>query len=196
MIYSRGLIMDARVRHSQLMLKTSLLSLLKDRNLTDITVTDICKCADVNRATFYKYYNSPEDLLGKIEDEHFNNLRDKIIRENPEDITALCGIISRDVKENFEFYFMIFTKEGNPDFRKKMIGTLHDANINMLDSAFPNLSPAHREMLYYFITSGCMGIFTVWIEKGMQEPVESLDEFVTTYLGQTYAHGKDFKDTL
>ena len=32
-----------------------------------ISVSELCAIAEVNRSTFYKYYDGPEDLFGEIE---------------------------------------------------------------------------------------------------------------------------------
>ena len=47
---------DRRVRYTKTVLKQSLLELMKDRPIGKITVTEICRLADVNRNTFYAHY--------------------------------------------------------------------------------------------------------------------------------------------
>ena len=37
-------------------------SLLQDKRLSEITVSDICKVADINRSTFYEKYDDVSDL--------------------------------------------------------------------------------------------------------------------------------------
>lgn len=52
-----------RVKLTKRILKDSLLELLQEKNIRHITVTELCQKADVNRSTFYAYYESPYDLM-------------------------------------------------------------------------------------------------------------------------------------
>ena len=58
---------DARVRYTKMIIKKSFISLLKERPINKITVKAICEMSEINRATFYKYYNDPFDLMEDIE---------------------------------------------------------------------------------------------------------------------------------
>ena len=60
---------NRRVRMTKRMLKEALLELLEHKPLEKVTVTQVCARADVNRSTFYAYYESVEQLLREIEDE-------------------------------------------------------------------------------------------------------------------------------
>ena len=52
-----------------------LLELLEQRPIEKITVADLCARADLNRTTFYNYYDSPRALLAQIEQELFEKIR-------------------------------------------------------------------------------------------------------------------------
>lgn len=65
---------NRRVKITKRMLKEALLELLENRALEKITVTDVCANADVNRSTFYGYYQDIGQLLVEIEDDVLNQL--------------------------------------------------------------------------------------------------------------------------
>ena len=48
---------DARKRYTQMVLKRSLLKLLKEKPVNKITVKEVCELAQLNRATFYAHYS-------------------------------------------------------------------------------------------------------------------------------------------
>ena len=48
---------DARKRYTQMVLKQSLLKLLKEKPVNKITVKEVCELAQLNRATFYAHYS-------------------------------------------------------------------------------------------------------------------------------------------
>ena len=60
---------NRRVRMTKRCMKDALLELLDKMPLNKVSVTDICNTADVNRSTFYAYYNDIEALLSEIETE-------------------------------------------------------------------------------------------------------------------------------
>ena len=59
---------DRRVKFTKMVLRESLLELMREKPIGEITVTELCKNADVNRGTFYTYYKDPMDLLSHIQD--------------------------------------------------------------------------------------------------------------------------------
>ena len=57
---------NRRILYTKKAIKESLLKLLETNEIHQITVTDICKMADINRGTFYTHYKDAYDLLQSI----------------------------------------------------------------------------------------------------------------------------------
>ena len=55
--------MNRKRSYSRMVIRQALLDILKTTPLSKVTVTDICKRADVNRTTFYANYEDIYDLL-------------------------------------------------------------------------------------------------------------------------------------
>ena len=64
-----------RIRMSKRMMKDALLELMEEKPLSRISVTAICETADVNRSTFYAYYNETSDLLHDLENDIFEQMK-------------------------------------------------------------------------------------------------------------------------
>ena len=60
---------NRRVRMTKKLIKDAYLELLEKRPSERISVTDICKTADVNRSTFYMYYEDTIRLRQDIEND-------------------------------------------------------------------------------------------------------------------------------
>ncbi len=76
--------MPVKITKSQNLITLSLYKLLKKKKLEDISVTEICKDAGVSRMSFYRSYNSVEDIFIKFSDERFEELYEKFMKiENP-----------------------------------------------------------------------------------------------------------------
>ena len=61
--------LDRRVKYTRMVITNSFIKLLGEKPLSKVSVKEICDLADVNRATFYKHYADPYDLLAQIEQE-------------------------------------------------------------------------------------------------------------------------------
>lgn len=59
--------MDKRIRRSQEIIEATFWQLWEEQELSDITVTQIIKEANVNRSTFYAHYQDKIDLLEQVE---------------------------------------------------------------------------------------------------------------------------------
>ncbi|MBO5069072.1 MAG: TetR/AcrR family transcriptional regulator [Roseburia sp.] len=54
---------NQRITLTKRLLKEGLLRLLQDKPLKEIPVTELCRESGINRATFYKHYSIPDDVL-------------------------------------------------------------------------------------------------------------------------------------
>ena len=57
---------DRRTRYTRQTIKDTFLELLKQKSFTKITVTEICKNAEINRGTFYLHYYDIHDVFSDI----------------------------------------------------------------------------------------------------------------------------------
>lgn len=60
---------NQRVQLTKRLLKEALLGLLEQKRLDQINVSELCRTAEINRATFYKHYAIPQDVLWELEQE-------------------------------------------------------------------------------------------------------------------------------
>ena len=55
---------DKRIRRTKKILTEALIEILKEKNVMDVTVSELAKKADVTRTTFYQYYRDPVPKRG------------------------------------------------------------------------------------------------------------------------------------
>ena len=58
--------MDLRIQKTRKNIQNAFITLLKEKPLPDISVTDICRIALCNRNTFYRYYANKEAVLEEL----------------------------------------------------------------------------------------------------------------------------------
>lgn len=63
---------DRRARFTRESLKDALLALLGEKGFNDISVAELCRRADVTRATFYRHFGSIMDVVDLLVDDAFD----------------------------------------------------------------------------------------------------------------------------
>ena len=58
---------NSRYKMSSEKIETAFLTLILNNNYEDITISQICEAAEINRSTFYAHYDDINDLIIKIE---------------------------------------------------------------------------------------------------------------------------------
>lgn len=85
---------NQRVSLTKRLLQEALLRLLKKKPLEKISVTELCNESGINRATFYRHYNVPRDVLLEMEVDFTENIHSVFYTSSQSDaaenLTALC----------------------------------------------------------------------------------------------------------
>ncbi len=155
---------DRRIKYTKLVLKNSLMELMKLKPLNQISITEICKRADVNRNTFYQHYASPYDLFSVVENELLDKLNSAI--ENEKNIEKLILKICETLKENKEFSEIIFSQADGNQFIKKVL-TFAQKIKGFKQSG--QSTAVYLKNLYIFIEAGVLAIIKEWVISGFQE---------------------------
>ena len=87
---------DRRVWHTRRLLQDSLLEILNDKRLEDVSVKEICDRAGVNRSTFYSYFNGTRELLASLKKDMIDEIRLRRVElsgDLPDCIRQICGVL-------------------------------------------------------------------------------------------------------
>ena len=57
---------DRRTRYTRQTIRDTMLHLMEEKPFRKITVTELCRLAEINRGTFYLHYLDAEDVLDDI----------------------------------------------------------------------------------------------------------------------------------
>ena len=163
-----------RVRITKQMLKDALMELLESQPLSAISVTKLCQLADVNRSTFYSYYDDILDLLKEIE----NDLIEQIpVIQKPAPRTAVNQQMIKEFSVFFKYIrshgreFNILLKMGDLSFRNQLIDVVIQNTENEVHDQFTHWT-------YIFAVNGTIGIILDWIAKGFPLGDDEFTELV------------------
>ncbi len=160
--------LDIRSQLTAKMISEALICLLNEgKNLNDISVTEVCEKAQINRATFYKHYKGIEEAYKEIEDGLLQFVLD-IVKSN----TVEKGKLVPD--ELFDF----LDKNGNVALII-LSGSGHSSLLDRIFEEVKNLYSSSLELnkeqkkeaetLYSFLFGGSKELVYRWLENGKKE---------------------------
>ncbi len=160
---------NKRRRLTQETMEKVFIELLQSREISQITVSDVCKITGYNRSTFYANYLDIYDLADKI--------RDKLEREVYElyenDLFYNCGNdylkLFRHIQENQLFYITYF-KLG---YDSKHIVDL--GSISRQQKGFPQ---EHLDYHIAFHKAGLNAIIKKWLASGCDQSPEAMVKII------------------
>lgn len=162
-----GIKNNRRTQYTKKVIKEAVLSLLEDNSPETITVIDVCKIADVNRSTFYRYYDDIYACIDEIEGEFIDDLK------IPEDITPMNGL--QAVLEAF-YKNPILSNLAFVEGKTKLLEKLHQA----IDSNHPAPDPTSIMNPYTetYVMTGMQGVLRKWVKDGLQQTPAELTEII------------------
>jgi AcrR family transcriptional regulator len=169
---------DARVRYTHMMIKNSFISLLKKTPLNKISVKSICDMAEINRATFYKYYDDVYNVIEKIENELLEELQRLIGSTTSNSVVETFETILKKIQTDGDVYTTLFSNNGDNLFPSRIFTICYKNISGNIKKQFPRLSAIQQEWIYYFLAQGCSGILNKWVRDRMKEPPKEIAIFI------------------
>lgn len=164
---------DARVKYTKMVIKNSFIQLFRELPLNKITVSAICELADINRATFYKYYTDTYDLMDQLKAEGFLRLKKVIEKADSNHLLEILTLVTMQIKEHRDLYMLLFANNSDRTFVNQIFLLCYQTIESGISDMFPNMPKEQQEWVYSFLTQGCGGILECWVKNGMREdPLE------------------------
>lgn len=164
---------DRRVRMTKMILAESLLELMKEKPISKITASELCRKADINRNTFYAHYNYPEQVLEDIENQVFNKLKTSIENSVKNgDISSLLDEICHEIKNNATLCTILLSSQSENNVLSRLISVAHDRTIEEWQELGTNIKRDELESYFTFATAGSMGVIREWMNNGLIESPE------------------------
>lgn len=173
---------DARTRYTKMMIRESFIQLLKEQPVSKITVTKICEMSEINRATFYKYYEDAFDLLQKLEQEFLEELLSSLSQFEQHSIRESFIQLLEHLKKRGEWFQIVGSSHGDPQFASRILSVCYENASFLIQKFFPQLTETQKKWLYYFLAHGYGGMLGCWLDNGLQEPTEEIARFAEELL--------------
>lgn len=158
---------DRRAQWSKRAIREAYFGLLDEEDASSITVKEICAKADVNRSTFYRWYDGIEGLVAAISEE--------ILEERfPQGIEILDDIgFLEMVEENQVFYRALFSTLGwSPALRSVAAKAFESCKEQAMVRYGTDGHAAQAQACYLFY--GYLEAVHDWVEAGCPVPPAEL----------------------
>lgn len=148
---------DRRTLYTENVIKETILELLQTKPINKITVSSVCKIADINRGTFYLHYKDCLDVLEQLQEEYCNKVINSL--EENKSLDPLDIILNlHQLNKSNEDDYLIFMRSDLPmrsfkkltDYGKKII-------IDRICSA-SSLSRDEADWIAHYMLSASIGM--------------------------------------
>lgn len=167
-----------------MVLKESLMALLKEKPISSLTIKEICELADLNRSTFYAHFSSQYDLLNAIEEEFIEDMVSTLNQYNfskEEEALKMTEKILEYIARNSDVCQMLLGENSDIHFQKKGMKITQEYIFKnwIFDSQFD------RETFKYiniFVVSGGIYVIKNWVENGMDKTPREMAEIINNFI--------------
>jgi AcrR family transcriptional regulator len=169
---------NRKVRYSKMVIRDSLMELMKTRSILNITVKDICDLADISRSTFYDHYKDQFDLIRQIEEEALSYLESRLnkYKDKPSrrETTQMLEEMLSYIVDNGNSIQILLSENGDLAFQKKLFQ--YFANHNLVTKLLSVKQQGDEERNYYsvFVVHGAIGMVQHWLKNNMSIPAGQL----------------------
>lgn len=181
---------DRRQARTKQLLRQALLSLIEEKSIEGITVTDIATRADLNRGTFYLHYRDVADMLDQLKEEAFEQVRSNIQQLDPRELMAYAdrnepypkvALIFEEFQRQSEFFKVMFGPHGDLSYIIRFKELMKTHIFNKLSYWQPQeenrLVPL--DFLIAYMASANLGVLLHWLESGMKQTPQELGIIMT-----------------
>ncbi|MDR2202410.1 MAG: TetR family transcriptional regulator C-terminal domain-containing protein [Clostridiales bacterium] len=169
---------DRRTKYTKSVLVSSFFTLLKQKPVNKITVTELCELADVNRGTFYLHYYDVYDLLEQVENELFDKVKKSLQTTfKSASLSDFMMEIIFAITENAELCKALFIRSDSGLIKR----ILDLAREICIDDIVKNRSLADEREIDYvcaFIFNGSLSVLRKWAESDFKEPPKTIADII------------------
>lgn len=174
--------MDRRKKYTRMVLKDSLMTLLKNKQLSSITVKEICEQADINRSTFYSHYQDTFDLMGQIEEEIIVDLKSYLNQYNfveEEESLQMTEKLLEYIISKYDVCQTLLNENNDHSFE----GRIMDVAQQFLMKNWTDNNDIDTDSSKYagtFLISGSVYVIKHWLANNMDQPPEKIARLINS----------------
>ncbi len=171
---------DRRTKYTRNAIRDALMELLKTKPYSKISVTEICRLAEINRGTFYIHYYDVDDVLDDILSLAFSDVSgtiDHVLCPNKETCTyPFC----QKIQERTDLRPLFLDEAISERIIQRLSESSKEGFVSYLMQR-SNLTFEQAEAIFYFQINGCLTINRLMLKNNCRDwhqVQECVDRFI------------------
>lgn len=149
--------------------------LMGGKQISKITVREICERANINRSTFYAHYIDVYDLFEKVEMQMAEMCSERMMDSASGGFRGMTEGMFTFVAEYKEFYQIYFSELNRVShIIEMMIAPFKNRIEDMKNSVMENGIPGEVEYHFAFFTAGVTSMLAQWLAGNCKETPQQL----------------------
>ncbi len=160
---------DRRVKRTKTLLQKTLVELMLEKKVSQISVKELTQRADVNRSTFYLHYLDIYDMLEQMENEFVGRVQGFFCDYfNPLPTSPPITLflqISQWLERDKEYYVKLLRGTAAAQLLEKLRVQIVDEFLHILNTIFQEENSLDLRTRVNFIVSGTIGVLRMWVTE-------------------------------
>jgi AcrR family transcriptional regulator len=192
---------DPRVRRTRRLLREALVSLMLDRDFASISIRDITERAEVAYITFFRHYESLDQLLMEVLDEGLGELLTRIEtltkQSDTSNLETEGRLIFEYIAQKADLFRILFKSQSVTRIRKKVVRNIA---VTFQKSCLPLAQSGNittTAMLSNHIATSLLALIEWWLDNKMRpSPVEMGKVYKSLIIDSTVRTVKTLSDKI
>lgn len=172
---------DRRIVRTKKAIKNAFAELLAEKDINDITVSDIAEYADVNRKTFYNYYAGVFEVVDEIENDIIKRfdtmLAEADIETNIKNPYTVFEKLTALINTDMDFFGFLLSMNGNVSLVTKIVDMLKEKTIAVMESR-TSIEKWRLETVLDYAISGMFSVYQQWFNSDRRQSIEEISELI------------------
>lgn len=175
---------DQRIILTKRLLKEGLLKLLEKKDISKITVTELCEESSINRATFYRHYQTPRDIITEIRHDLFDNVMAiKQRGRQHNDVLRWLEDMCQYFYENKDLLKVMFRSRSDEEF-VSMINEMYTQYFGVIrrSEMVADLDDVELKLTAYCFAGGVYYTLRQWILENNEKTPKEIAKVIYRFL--------------
>lgn len=173
---------DRRVIKTKHAIFKAFVELLNEKDINQITITDIAKRANINRKTFYNYYSDVNGVMEEIQNlvvaAFIKNIGTIEFTNMADFLTKIFIKFTETVNHDLEFYGLLFKTNNRSFLIVKIVEALKEYVQKRIEES-NELDIPRFEVVSNFYLSGVLSVYMNWFMNNYDQSIEEISALLT-----------------
>lgn len=173
---------DLRIIKTKDAIHRALITLLEDQTLQDVTITELCRTANINRGTFYLHYTQVEDVF----EEYFREITADLARSYEEPYRHVSVLktdeldpstirIFHHIKKYQPFYQIVLSKKVPLLYYYLLFDEVNRLFLQDNTVSWP-FDDVNRELYCAYQANAIIGMILYWHQHDFQATADDMNK--------------------